>query len=116
MKNLKNCSRCSGTGKLEHFGHHNSGICFRCNGTGTDPNPSRPARKAPADVSNWVVVCDNKSVMLCGVKRTEAERVAEACNQLGNGSSYVAEAFSFNYKRGLIARNRTAQEDQAAGY
>ena len=34
------CSRCGGSGHLGQFGHVENGVCFRCNGTGTElPRP-----------------------------------------------------------------------------
>lgn len=28
------CSRCGGTGRLNHYAHHDGGICFKCKGVG----------------------------------------------------------------------------------
>jgi|OM-RGC.v1.028451095 hypothetical protein len=32
-----NCTRCNGKGRIHIYTHHQSGLCFKCNGSGRTP-------------------------------------------------------------------------------
>src|SRR5882762_7207144 len=42
----KPCPRCGGTGRLERFGHVHQGVCFKCEGAGSQWTPAGRAAYA----------------------------------------------------------------------
>ena len=51
---MHKCSRCWGTGKLEHYGHVEHGVCFKCHGSGKQQRKPTPV---------WQLVYNGQAVV-----------------------------------------------------
>lgn len=55
------CLRCGGTGVLVEYSHHQGGICFRCRGSGRDPNSTNLFK--PDKVHKEITIAGRKVVL-----------------------------------------------------
>ena len=55
------CKRCGGTGMLVEYSYHQGGVCFRCGGSGRDPNSSNLVK--PDKVHKEIIISGRKVVL-----------------------------------------------------
>jgi hypothetical protein len=49
---VENCQRCKGTGYIQHYGHVEAGLCFKCFGVGTNDKEAIALAKEQAQERN----------------------------------------------------------------
>ncbi len=55
------CVRCGGIGVLAEYSYHEGGVCFRCGGSGRDPNSSNLIK--PEKIHKEITISGKKVVL-----------------------------------------------------
>jgi hypothetical protein len=107
------CSRCAGTGRLSCFSNVLGGVCFKCNGKGTQP--SKPA--APSIL--WAVLGTDRNtggrVRLYNIKaKNETAAIERARNTMAGASTAFKDQYTLEGAVAVRAAEMDQQEaDQA---